>query len=147
MTGTCGRCGAVGPIEQDHPHGRFAGRPFDPQAVFPLCVSCHREKTRQDFRSRVVKAPKDSRTIAARIACWFAFLADGGRPIPLPEWARSDLWNISLGYARTREATTWLWGLETAGPDELRRIAEFFEADVCRGEPCHPGLDYYGWFL
>jgi hypothetical protein len=83
--GTCLRCRAVGPIEQDHPDGRYLDVPVIPAFVAALCKRrCHLTKGRMDRAAGVEGGLPTIRVVIARRAAWVEFLASEGQPIQMP---------------------------------------------------------------
>jgi hypothetical protein len=83
-TGVCVRCGAVGPVEWDHPDGRHNGKPLLPAVVVALCKGCHLAKGRFDRAAGVEVGAPTLRLVACRRAAWLAFLASQGAPVVVP---------------------------------------------------------------
>lgn len=75
MTGVCFRCGARGPVEYDHPIGRYRGVPLEPAFSVPLCRQCHVAKGRLDRAADVEGGRPSPRRVVAALAAWFAFHA------------------------------------------------------------------------
>jgi hypothetical protein len=89
-TGICVRCGAVGPVEMDHPDGRHNGKPLLPDVVVALCKSCHLAKGRFDRGAGVEAGTPTLRLVVARRAAWLVFLASYGQPVAFPSQVLAD---------------------------------------------------------
>jgi hypothetical protein len=83
VIGRCLRCGAVGPVELDHPTGRVEGRPVHPELVAPLCKPCHKAKGRRDRAAGVEGGPPTLFRVLVRLAVWFGWLAEAGCEVVL----------------------------------------------------------------
>jgi hypothetical protein len=97
--GTCMRCGAVGPIERDHPDGRYLGRPLLPAVVVELCRPCHLTKGLLDRAAGVEGGQPTLCLVTARRAAWVAFLATTGQPVVLTSQVLDDFAGMLGGVA------------------------------------------------
>lgn len=89
-TGVCVRCGAVGPVELDHPDGRHKGKPLLPNVVVALCKRCHLAKGRFDRAAGVEAGTPTVSLVAARRAGWLVFLASHGEPVVFSSQVLAD---------------------------------------------------------
>jgi hypothetical protein len=99
-TGVCVRCGAVGPIQRDHPDGRVDDVPIAPRSVVSLCVPCHQLKGVTDRAAGVEGGEPTLRLLVARRAAWLSFLASGGEAVLLPAQVLWDCTWILASIAR-----------------------------------------------
>jgi hypothetical protein len=99
-TGVCVRCGAVGPVEHDHPDGRVNDVPIVPKSVEPLCQPCHHLKGVMDRAGGVEGGAPTLRLLLARRAAWASFLASHGHAVLVPAHVLADLASILASIAR-----------------------------------------------
>lgn len=98
--GPCVRCGAVGPVELDHPDGRHHGKPLLPNVVVALCKSCHLAKGRVDRAAGVEAGAPTLGLLVARRAAWLVFLASYGEPVVFPSQVLADFGRLLSVVAR-----------------------------------------------
>ena len=93
--GICTRCGAFGPIDRDHPDGRYLGTPLLPAVIEPLCKAvCHPAKGRWDRAAGVEGGSPTVARLLARRAVWLSFLLAGPNAaefVVLPAFVVRDL--------------------------------------------------------
>lgn len=105
-TGCCLTCRVTGRIERDHPTGRVRGQPLHPGFTVELCPACHHEKGLADRAAHVEGGEPTVRLVLARLATFFAWLAEHERPVCLSPVFFSGLAAVleDLSWQSTAEA-------------------------------------------
>lgn len=100
MKGRCLRCGAVGPVEGDHPTGTVKGRHLHPWFVVPMCWPCHRLRSLIDQRLGIEGAQAASPgLVVRRLGAWAGCLAAFQGPVTFPTEVLAALARVLEGVA------------------------------------------------